>query len=159
MDLLTSASSVPSACWGHHWSWVSVSAMVSLKSVAHLSLLRASMSSTTRGTDDLLSQVLLVSACFLPVLWESEQVLVGCQYKSVGTQQILTAVRTLQTWETLCRSAHPGVIGRNTAGKTLGANGNRKYLREEIQFKRGLSKLRRFWVNPLSSTAATLYDV
>lgn len=74
-------------------------------------------------------------------LW-APQVLVGCQYKAVGIQQTLTAesmaFHTHQIWEALCRSALPGVTGRNTAGSPLKPKltaGPTEYIRGDTQLK------------------------
>lgn len=70
-------------------------------------------------------------------LW-APQVLVGCQYKAVSTQQTLTAVYTLQIWEDLSWTIRTGVIGRNTAERPLRAKVTAsfmEYVGGEIQLK------------------------
>ena len=100
MDLLTSASSVPSAYWGDHWRWELGLCL------SHGVLKGSGLSSSSplgqhvqhhqrnRGSSLTSLGFLLFSPC--PVGEESEQVLVGCQHKAAGMQQTLAAVYTLQ---------------------------------------------------------------
>lgn len=70
MDLLTSASSVPSAYWGDHWSWELGLIHGVFKGCGWPTFLFSSGRGCPALSEDLLSPVFLGSSYFLPVLWE-----------------------------------------------------------------------------------------